>query len=193
MSQYIKQILAVLIGLGMIILIIVLIVRGFSSNPNSTAPNEKAELVTFASTDAVVALTVDNRIVNEADHRAFKIFVAQKEIGIDIIQGYQGNVIEGRRYVNDQASYAVFLRALQIQNFTQGNDDPELQDERGYCPTGNRFIYQLIGSATESTRLWSTSCSGQGTLRGNASVIRGLFYAQIPQADFNELTRGLSR
>ncbi len=184
MSQYIKQILAALIGIGLIILIIVLIVRGFSS---TGVPSKSIDLVTFAKTNATAVLYVDGPINDDSDHRTIKIFVDRNQVGIDIIQGYQGNVIDGRRYTNNQQGYAVFLQALAHLNFTKGSSSAKLQDERGYCPTGNRFIYQFLASGSSSFRYWSTSC-GQGSFGGTSNPVHDLFYSQIPEQDFNQLS-----
>ena len=186
--EYAKRILAVLIGLGILVLIFVLVIKAFSGS--STPAPKSTDLVTYANTDASTVLYVDGPINYDGDHRTLKIFVSQKQIGLDVIDGYQGNVVEGRRYVNNEQSYAIFLKALQHLSFTKGLDTPGLQDERGYCATGNRYIYQFLPSDDKAFRYWSTSC-GQGTFKGNPTGVRNLFYKQIPAKDFNTLVSGV--
>ncbi len=181
MSQLIKQILAVLIGLGMIILIIVLIVRGFSSTGKQTETTKQAELTAYATTTSTASLTMDGPVVADIDHRTIKIFVRSSDVSVDVIRGYEGTVIDHATFPNNPNSYDIFLRALEGQGFAQGDTNKELADERGTCPSGLRYIYSLTDGAQDVFRFWSTSCtSSQGTFKGNASSVQNLFRMQIP-------------
>ncbi|TAH34112.1 hypothetical protein EYC59_03895 [Candidatus Saccharibacteria bacterium] len=192
MSQLIKQILAVLIGLGMIILIIVLIVRGFSSTGNQSETTKAVDLTAYATTTSTASLTVDGPINAEVDHRTTKIFVRSSDVTVDVIQGYNGNVIEHATFPNTANSYDIFLRALQGQGFTQGNTDKELADERGACPSALRYIYALNDGTESVLRFWSTSCSSsQGTFEGNASAVQNLFRVQVPNAARSKLLQNM--
>lgn len=183
-----RAVLGILIGLGLIVLVFVLILKGFSGGSNSTKPS--IDLVTYAGSNAVAQLVLDGPVNADQDHRTVRISVSQNQTQFELIQGYQGNVIRQQTFPNNQPAFAVFLQALNHQNFTRGDNDPSRQDERGYCPQGSRYIYSLNQGGDTVLRYWSTSCSGQGTFGGNASVVRNLFERQIP--GFDDLTSDLS-
>jgi hypothetical protein len=105
---------------------------------------------------------------------------------IQLIQGYQGTVIDSRTYSNNSASYATFLQALKLANFTKG-DSKSTADYRGYCPEGDRYVYTFNDGYKDLFTYWSTSC-GQGTFSGNRTLVRELFERQIPEKDFDHLT-----
>lgn len=185
---YAKRILAALIGLGLIVLIFVLIVKGFSSG--NTTPVKPVDLAKFSSTDAVSQLIIDGPVVINQEHRTIRVSVSQTESRIEIVQGYDGDVIESQSFPNTQSSYAVFLQSLAHLDFSSGSTTSSLNDERGYCPNGNRYIYQLKQEDKTVLRFWSTSC-GQGTFGGKRAEVRALFRNQIPQATYNKLTSNI--
>jgi hypothetical protein len=187
--SYTRRILAVLIGIGILVLLFVLIVRGFGGG-NNQSPIKETKLVDFAATDAVAQLYIDGPVVLDQDHRAVKILVSRDQTEIDIIKGYEGTVIDQQVYPNNEAAYAVFLQALDHLNFDHGNTDPAQRDERGFCAQNDRYVYQLSNNGSTVFRYWSTSC-GQGTFGGDRLAVRNLFRHQIPQKDFNDLTRGI--
>ncbi len=51
------------------------------------------------------------------------------------------------------AAYGAFLQSLAHAGFDKGDKDPALKDERGYCPLGNRYIYEIV----ENKRVFSGS------------------------------------
>jgi hypothetical protein len=188
--RYLRQILVALIGLGMIVFIFVLIMRGFNSNSTPVTKNS-TQLVSYASSDATSVLYIDGPINYDAGHRTLKLTVGMNQITADLVQGYQGTVIQSLSYPNNQPAYAIFLQSLQKLNFNAGNNNVNVQDERGYCPSGDRYIYQFMTNGTSKFRFWSTSC-GQGTFSGSRAAVRGLFYAQFPSKDFSKVTSDLS-
>jgi hypothetical protein len=187
--RYARQILAVLVTLGIIVLLFVLIARGFRAN-NSQATVKETSLVSYAGTDSVAQLYIDAPIVLDQDHRTVKISVSREQTEVEIIQGYEGTVVQQEVFPNNTAAYAVFLQALNHLNFAKGNTDPAQADERGYCPAGNRYIYQFVNGDKTLLRYWSTSC-GQGTFGGDRPAVRDLFRQQIPPKIFDQLTRSI--
>lgn len=182
-----KYFLGFLIAIGMIVLVFFLVLRGF--NGNST-PKNQSHLTDYTNSNTVMQLTMDGPITADQDHQAVRITVGQSETTIEIMQGYQGSVTQTKTYPNNQPSYAAFLSALQVAGFQKGNTDPNKSDERGYCPTGNRYIYEAVNGTSDAERFWSTSCGSQGTFKGNASVVRQLFIKQVP--DYDQLTATLN-
>jgi hypothetical protein len=178
-----------LVTIGLIIvLIILLFTGGGGSGPKK--PKTTMSLADYASTGAVVRLTIDGPIVADQNHQAVQITVGQDDTTYEQIQGYQGTVVNQQSFVNNQNSYSNFLYALGRAGFTQGDSSKALANEKGYCPTGNRYIFELINNGTTVQRYWSTSCSGPKTYKGSRSLTLTLFEAQVP--NYNNLTQDLN-
>ncbi len=186
--RYLRNILVILVGIGLIVLTFVVIARGFSSGKTAVAQNH-LNLPSYAHTGAEAQLYMDGPVVLDQLHRATRIVVGQNSTRIDIIAGYQDTVIATQSYPNNSNAYSVFLSALELQNFTIGNTNPKLVNSSGYCPKGNVYTYSFNQGSTQLQSLWNTSCSvGIGTFKGNGPTIRQLFIAQIPPADYTALT-----
>lgn len=181
-----RYIVGFLIGIGLIVLTVILVIRIFSGGGDDVAPRS-IDLSSYATTDTVVRLTLDGPIIADQQHEQVRITVGRDNVLYERFRGYQGDIIDTRSYPNNQDAYAEFLRALDVAEFEKGNADGP-KDERGYCPTGQRFIYEAIGDGETPVRWWNTSCGGNtGNFVGRGSVVRGLFKKQVP--DYNDLTR----
>jgi hypothetical protein len=175
-----KYIIGILVTLGLIILAFILIFRG------SGAPAAKVPDVThYANTNVVMQLTIDGPINAELDHRITRITVGQNQVNITTFQGYQNTVITNKSFVNNTTAYTDFLHALQLSGFTKGSNVTSLQDERGQCPTGNRFIYEVINGSQDTERYWRSSC-GTGNFRGTWAIVNALFTKQVP--NYSDIT-----
>lgn len=183
-----RYIIGFLLAIGLIVLVIVLIIHSFSSGG---APSQSAiDLKNDANTGTVVRYTIDSPVAASQDHNDVIITVDNTDATIKVTQGYEGDVIRTKSYSMNTSAYAVFLRSLDADGFTDGNIDPKKADERGQCALGERYIYEVIGpDGTTKQHLWSTSCGG-GTFKGSVSHIDSLFQAQIP--DYNDLTSDLN-
>ncbi len=168
--------------------------RIFRGSP-APAPSSTATVATlpdYASTDAEVSVIIDGPVVGDEQHRAIRITVSRDERTLDVIQGYSGLVISTKSFDNSQAAYDVFLRAINGLGFTKSRK-VVTTDDRGVCPTGNRYFYELknTGSSDTDKRLWSASCNIKlGTYIGNGPGVRDLFQKQIPE--YGTLTSGIS-
>jgi hypothetical protein len=183
-----RYVIGFLVTIGLIILVIMLLFRGGSDVPEAPA---KADLTSYSdSSTAVVQYTVDSPVTAAEDHFTTQITVGKDEARITIFQGYDGQVVRSQAYPTGQNAYAVFLHSLKNAGFTLGNDSEELRDERGYCPTGSRYIYEVVDGSSTKSRYWSTSCK-VGTFKGNKSTIKTLFEDQIP--DYGKVTSGYRR
>jgi len=136
-----------------------------------------------------VQLTVDGPINADTKHRGYTITVGRDDVNMVTTQGYQGSVLQQKTYPNNASAYAEFLRSLQLFNFVKGNADPARGDERGYCPSGDRYVFKITSAGQDVQRFWSTSCGG-GTYGGGRSQTILLFQRQVP--DFDQLSTGLS-
>lgn len=181
-----KYFLGFLTVIVLIIAVFVIVLRGFSGNTNK--PKDQINLLDYANSSTVVRFTADGPVTADPNHQGYRITVGRDASTIEVVQGYQNNVTQAQTYDNNSAAYADFLRALQLQNFTKGDSDTAKADDRGVCPNGTTYTFEIQNSGQTVQRYWSTSCGG-GTFRGNASTIRGLFQRQIP--DFSKITSKL--
>jgi hypothetical protein len=184
----IRPILVGLVGIGLIVLVIVLIVKAISGSPS--APTSQIDITKYATTpNASVSILIDGPTGIDQDHRQVKISVSSTQNEIDIMQGYQGTVMDRQTYTNNSAAFASFLQTLKLLNFSRGS--ASTVDYRGYCPNGERYLYTFNNGENNLFTYWSTSCGGQGTFEGNAANVLQQFEQQIPQADFSQLTNNI--
>jgi len=185
--NFIRPIIAGLIGIGLVVLVIVLISKAFSGGGT---PATQTDVGKYADTAATAMLLVDAPTIIDQDHRQVKITVSQTTNEIDTIQGYEGTILATQSYPSNSAAYGAFLQSLKLLNFSKGNTDKSAADYRGYCPTGERYVYTFNDGNTDLFKFWSTSCR-QGTFKGSALGVLNLFRAQIPQKDFDHMTSGI--
>lgn len=182
-----KYFFGFLASVGLIILVFILVLRGLSGGDE--AKKTQIQLIDYANTDTAVQMTVDGRVTADQTHQGYRITIDRNEARIEVYKGYDNSIVDTKIYDNNQQAYATFLRALDLAGFTKGNDDPALGDERGVCPSGQRYILETLGDGTDSKRYWTTSCRGGGTYRGNLDATQNLFQNQIP--DFESVTSHL--
>lgn len=168
--------IGLLISLGLIILIIFLL---FFS-PSKNVPTTSKPLVDYANTGSQVRLTIDGPINADQDHQEVQITVNQNIVTYAQLQGYDGSVANEQQFVNSESAYTVFLHALALAGFTEGNTSSALSDERGYCALGDRYIFELIEGGQDLERFWATDCGGTKTYEGNLALTLSLFEAQVP-------------
>ena len=186
--NFIRPFLALLIGIGLVILVVVLIVKAFSGG--SSAPSSSINITQYTNTGASATLLVDSPTNINQDHRQVKITVSPTENEIDIIQGYQGNVIDSKAYPNNTSAWETFLQTLNLLDFSKGSTSTA--DYRGYCPTGERYIFTFNGGNGNLFSYWATSCGGQGTYEGKLGPTLEQFHNQIPENDYGQLTSSIS-
>jgi hypothetical protein len=184
-----RYILGIFGAFILIILAIVLIFR--IGGNNEQRPGEPQTVLTeYVNSDAVARLTIDGKIVAQEKHYAVRVTVGRTNRTIEILNGYEGEVVQSRQYENDIGAYNVFLHAIQNAGFANKKETSTEEDVTGVCPLGNRYIYELVENGDKKVDLWSTSCTRKdGNFAGNASLVRQLFQAQIP--DYQEITRDI--
>ncbi len=177
--------------IGLIILAILAIALiGRTGNQPAQEGKPVVKLVDYENSGARVTHTTEGRIVGEDAHKSIRITVDRNERKAEVLTGYQGSVEKSQSWPNNSEAFQVFIRALSNAGFTRERETTQ-KDERGICPQGNRFIYQLNDeSDKEVTRLWSTSCGSKlGTFGGDTSTIRRLFQDQI--TGYNKFVSGV--
>lgn len=178
-----------LITIGLIILLIVLLFTGGGDKKNNQSdgtkrPKTVQQLADFASTNAVVRMTIDGPINADQDHQSVQITVGNDDTTYQQFQGYQGTVTSQQAFTNNQAAYSNFLFALGHAGYLLGDDNKLLDNEKGYCPLGDRYVFELIEGGNTIQRYWATSCSKTpNTYKGNLSLTITLFQAQVPNYD----------
>src|SRR5487761_1169229 len=100
-----KYLIASLVAVGMIVLVFVLFVSGGSKGVSKPAVS-----LYNSSVDAV-RLTIDGPEFANQSHSQAQINVSPSEARINILQGYQGTVVNSVSYINNQAAYDVFLHS----------------------------------------------------------------------------------
>ncbi len=176
--------------LAVILVGIVAIVLLVGNNPVTVAPGKTSNLTNYDSSNASLRLTIDGHEVSEEQHNIIQITVDKRTRQLTILNGYQGHITHNQLYDNNAEAFSVFLRALQKADFTKETKDAKPQDERGVCPTGKRYIYELIDGGKTALRTWNTSCGGAGSFTGRGSLVRELFMLQIP--DYEKQTNNIS-
>ncbi len=174
-----RYIIGLLVTIGLIVLLIILLFGGGGSK----VPKNAKTLSSYANTDAVARLTIDGPIIAPQNHHQIQITVGRDATTFEKVQGYDGSVIDTHTYDSSLNSYNAFLHALGRAGFTKGNVDASLSDERGYCPLGDRYIFELIENRNDVVRFWATSCGNPKTYGGNTSLTVTLFQAQVPDYD----------
>jgi hypothetical protein len=172
-----------LIAIGMLILVIVLIFKGFSGGPKAPEVN----LNSYANTSAVTQLLIDGPINADQTHQQVQISVGNQVNTFEVMSGYQGSVTATKSFASNPQSYSAFLQALQLAGFTKSNTTA-VADMQGYCSTGQRYSFTLANGSNNVVRSWSSSC-GVGTYKGNLARTLTLFEAQIP--NYDQLTQNL--
>lgn len=177
--------------IGLIILLIMLIVGGGDGGQKSKdakVPLTKKELTSYANTGAEVRFIIDGPVNSVEEHRQAEISVSRNNTRYEQRTGYNGQVLKSYNFPNTQASFSEFLNALANVGFTQGILTAENADESGFCPTGNRYVFELINDSKTLQRFWATSCGNDiGTYKGQLAPTLKLFRAQVP--DYVDLNR----
>jgi hypothetical protein len=185
--DYIRPFLALLVGIGLIVLVIILLIKAFTGAPS--APTSNINVTNHDNTTSSATLLVDAPTGIDQDHRQVKITVSGTSNEIDIIQGYQGKVMDTQSYSNNTAAYGAFLQTLQLLNFSKGKVSSASYE--GYCPSGDRYVFTFSNGNGNLFSYWATSCGGQGTYSGQVGGTLQQFMNQIPSADFTQLTNDI--
>lgn len=181
-----KYFLGFLITIGLIIMLVFLIFRG---GDNREGPVAAKSLSSYASTDAAISMAIDGPILAEQDHNRIRITVDRNSVTFQQIRGYENDVVNQQVVPNTQAAYTNFLLALGRAGFTLNNRDNKLGDERGRCPLGARYVFDLQQGGDQLERYWATSCGNPRTYGGDLNLTITLFQRQV--SNYFELVNNL--
>lgn len=170
-----------LVTIGLIIILVIMLVGG--GGKKAAVPTTNKVLYSYANSDAEVKFTADGPVNYDGSHKQVQIIVGRNSIQYNQVNGYNGQVVKGQSFPNNEEAYGNFLRALYHQGYSLGDTDATLKNEKGYCPQGNRYVFALQQGGKDLQRFWSTSCGKPETYKGNASITIELFQAQVPNLD----------
>jgi hypothetical protein len=156
-----------------------------TTNTQQEAPKQLYDYAT--SPTARVVFTTQGRIVGDDQFQSIRITVSRSERKIEVLNGYTGRVESSKTFVNNEAAFDTFLRSLNLAGYTSTRQT-KLADERGVCPRGYRYVYELQDANAPTQRTWSVSCTAkEGSFGGSAATVRRLFQDQI--TDYKQLVR----
>lgn len=163
--------------------LLMMLIFGGGSKKKSTSSTKAAVqkpivLTDYANRDSKVVFSIDGPVNNDQDHRGIRISVGRGSTLVEVVQGYQNNVIKSQRTDNNPDAYDVFVRAIARLGFGKERKT-SLTDSRGVCPTGRRYFTQLVDNNDEKMNLWTSSCKG-GTTSADIPNIQLLFQKQVP-------------
>lgn len=178
------------IGFGLLIvllfIVIFMIVRGGGSDEAEVIETKRALTSYVSDANVTLVQTTVGPIVAAQNHTETQIRITNQNATLDVMQGYDGNVIASRTHAISTAAFGELLSALEKVGFTEGDTDKSLENDKGYCPTGERYIFEIREGSKTVQRFWSTSCRGDKTFLGSAGSVIALFQEQIP--DYSEVT-----
>lgn len=185
---YLRYFIGFFVTIGLIIILIILLFGGGGGDKKVQAPKTPKTLNSLASTDAQMRLTIIGPTNADQIHQQARVTIDRNGNTFELIQGYENTVTDSQSYESNEPAYSNFLHALSLAGYTKGIDDSKLADDRGHCPLGQRYIFEVIEDGKTVSRYWSSNCGNKiKTYLGNTSLTLTLFEAQIP--DFDTLTQ----
>jgi len=182
-----RYIIAFFVALGLLFVVLILL---FNNSGKPKVVITPKTLDSYASTDAQVVMTIDGPVNASEVHEQVRVAVDSNDVTFEQIQGYDGNAVNSQSYANTENSYKTLLLSLAHAGFTQGNNDPNARDERGFCALGDRFVFELRQDGRDIERYWATSCGKPQTYLGSLNLTVTLFQKQVP--NYSDLTQKLS-
>jgi len=179
-----------LIGFGLVALLLIVVIILIMTSGGGKPPVAKHEFTDYATDSTVsVSETIIGPIVAAQNHAEATITIDNNSARVTKTQGYANDEIASAQYPMSNDSFTEFLAALDKAGFTNGNTDASLADDKGYCPTGERYIFTVKQGTETLERFWATNCSGTKTYRGNLPLTQTLFANQIP--DYQTIIGGV--
>lgn len=189
-SRPIRSIVIFLIFVVGCIFLLSLVFGGGNKSGNSSKNSVKNSfsLLDYVDTDSKVVVTTNGRIIGDDEHRAVRVSVTRSTRKIEIIQGFQGNVIDSKEYPNNSDAYKQFLAALSKTNFGKVRKG-EYGTETGVCASGRRFVFEVFDKSKSVSRTWTASCA-KGSSPAVPETVTSLFNRQI--TDYGDITSSVS-
>src|SRR5688500_1602323 len=136
--RYILGVIGVILVAFIAIILITRRGSGTSDTANSPKKPGAVSLFEHDNAESAVKLTIQGRLVGEDQRQSVRVTVTQSQRKIELLSGYNENVGKSQTFANTPAAYSTFLQALNNANYTKQRKGAT-EDERGTCPTGNRY------------------------------------------------------
>lgn len=186
----IRSIIFILVCIGLLWLGVTLVRNALSSGNTTTPQLRTQKIANYSTTNAKAELFVDGPVIANQEHVAMRITVERMQAKIEMISGYDNQVVRQAVVPNTENSYRAFLKSLESLGFTKPPLAVVDSDKEGKCPLGTRYTYKLTDGNRSVINLWSTSC-GAGTYSGQRASTRQLFVRQIPTKIYNDVTKNM--
>lgn len=190
-----RYIIGVLFLIGAIILIVVgfNIIRGMFKPkvPENQKPQgvKIINLEDAAKDGKSVRYSLQGPVSSREQHHRIRISVDPTVRRVEVVQGYNGQVIKAQEFPNTKEAYEAFMAALTGAGFVRTHEPEGRGIEDQSCPLGRKYAYEVAPGTSDQFYAWTTSCGGKlGTSAGNNSMIQRLFERQIP--DYNKFVSG---
>jgi len=178
-----------ILGVIFVAILAIILISSRGDRPQDQSGSQKIVVSEQNNEHTSVRLTNQGRLVGEDQRRAIRVTVNETERKLEILTGYEETVERSTSYPNTPTAYETFLVALDKAGFSRERATVNT-DERGACPLGRRYIYELMDSGEAKIHLWDTTCGSKiGTFAGDESTIRRIFQQQIP--DYLAQTKGV--
>ena len=154
-----RGLLTFLIGFGLVILVIILVVKAFTGAGKKAVITERTPITSYVDTSTAMEFSASGPIVAQEDYDSIRISVGRDERRIDILRGYEGEIVATRTYENTEAAYNEFLHALALNGYAVGEPSENTSEEvAGRCASGSRYIFAVKDGNREIESRWTTSC-----------------------------------
>lgn len=171
-----RQIAIFLIFVVGIVLLLSLVFGGKKNSSTKSTP-KAFNILNYIDRDSKVIAITDGPINGDDAHRAIRVTIDRNTRTIDVIQGYQGNVIVSKSYPNNQKAYNDFMHALSRANYGKPRKTT-FTTEKGICATGRRYVFEVLDNNKSVSRTWTAGCAKGNTL-AEPSRVTALFRQQI--------------
>lgn len=190
MMSYTRSLLVFIFSLFLIIIALVLF---FSSNSktNSQYNNDLNKFANYSLTSATATLDINGPITAQSTHNEVKIIVSNLDVNLQVLKGYDGEIILNQVFSNSQNSYNAFLRSIYLNGFTLKTNKNIVKNSIGLCATGDVYNLELLLNSSYIVNSWETNCGGSNdNFAGNLTEIIDLFESQVP--NYNSYTNNLN-
>jgi hypothetical protein len=184
----IAVVFGIILILGLLLFGVYRAIRPLLGGSNTKKPTPQVNLLDYVDRDTQVRFSIEGPVTANEAHNTVRIAVTRDNRILEGLNTYDAAAALSQTFPNNAGAFEDFMYALDNAGFVKSDPKATTADERGVCPSGQRYIYELIEGGQTVSRLWSSTCGG-GNLAGQSEAIRTLFQNQIPQ--YNKLTAGI--
>ena len=188
LSRFIPILLVIVIMIVAIAAVIAIgraLLGGGSSNnsTNTVVTDEGRTALLTVDNSRSVRLTVRGPIVANENFRSYRVTISPEERDITTYGGYLENVLETKKFDNNNRAYEELVHALDKRRMMDGRVLPEEQNDlRGICASGQIYQFDTLVNGETVRSLWTSDCDGsKGSATANVSEVIDMFLKQIPE------------